>query len=311
MSAFPVQISVVMPAHDEAANLKELVPETVDALKGITSSFEVVVVDDGSTDGTADVIRDLAATHTGVRLVRLRRNRGKSMALSVGLDRAAGDVVVLMDADGQDDPAQIHVLLAALDGGLDLVTGRRAVRNDRLAKRLPSKLYNRATTYIAGVPGSDFNSGFKAMRRAVAESLDMYGELHRYIPVLAHWQGFRIGEVDVVHHPRRHGTTKFGRSRFWRGLLDLITVKFLTTYTLRPFHLFGGLGAAVGAVGGALLAWMAVLRVTGHAVGTRPALLTGVLLVVVAVQLLSFGLLAELLVHLNQRRTRAPVVDEG
>jgi glycosyltransferase involved in cell wall biosynthesis len=303
-------LSVVMPAHDEAENLEELVPETVQSLRSVGASFEIVVVDDGSRDSTAEVVRRLTAAHPEVRLARLRRNRGKSTALSVGLDRARGDVVLLMDADGQDDPHQIPALLAALDGGLDLVTGRRAVRNDRLAKRLPSKLYNRATARIAGVPGSDFNSGFKAMRREVAQSLDLYGELHRYIPVLAHWQGFRIGEIDVVHHARRHGTTKFGRSRFWRGLLDLITVKFLTTYTLRPFHLFGGLGALVGLVGGVLLGWMAVLKVTGHPVGTRPALLTGVLCVVVAVQLLSFGLLAELLVHLNQRRSRGPVVED-
>jgi hypothetical protein len=150
------------------------------------------------------------------------------------------------------------------------------------------------------VPGRDFNSGFKAMRREVAADLDLYGELHRYIPVLASWAGYRTGEVDVTHHPRLEGQSKFGAERFWRGLLDLITVKFLTTYTARPFHLFGGIAALCGLVGSGLLTWMLVLRISGETVGSRPALLAGVLLVMVAVQLASLGLIAELLVHLRR-----------
>lgn len=310
MTPDALQLSVILPAYNESANLKELVPDLLGILASFSEAFEVLVVDDGSTDGTADLIRDLGRSDPSVRLIRLRRNRGKSAALKVGLERARGDIIVLMDADGQDDPKEMPRLLEALESGLDLVTGRRAIRNDRVAKRLPSKLYNAVTSRLSGVSGSDQNSGYKAMRRDVAESLDLYGELHRYIPVLAHWQGFCIGEVDVVHHPRRHGTSKFGRSRFWRGLLDLITVKFLTTYTLRPFHLFGGLGVVLGLAGGALLAWMGVLKLAGHDIGTRPALLTGVLLVVLAVQFFSFGLLAELLVHLDQRRSNAPPVEE-
>ena len=149
--------------------------------------------------------------------------------------------------------------------------------------------------------GRDFNSGFKAMRRELATSLGLYGELHRYIPVLAQWRGYRVGEVDVEHHERRHGSSKFGRARFWRGFLDLITVKFLTTYTGRPFHLFGGVGVVMGIVGSALLSWMLVERLLGHQVGTRPALLAGVLLVVVALQMVLLGLLAELSVHLRRQ----------
>ena len=158
------------------------------------------------------------------------------------------------------------------------------------------------TAKVTGVPGKDFNSGLKAMTRELADTLEMYGELHRYIPVLAVWNGFRVGELDVEHHERRHGTSKFGRARFWRGFLDLVTVKFLTTYTARPFHLFGGIGFVIGLVGGVLLAWMGVSKLTGHDIGTRPALQLGVLLVVVAVQMLSLGLLGELMVNLRRRR---------
>jgi len=295
------QVSVVMPAYNEADNLAELVPETVAALRDAGVTFELVVVDDGSTDGTAELMRQLEGGP--VTSVRLRRNLGKSAALSVGLSRASGEYVVLMDAGGQDDPRQIPKLLAALDGDdeLDLVTGRRAVRHDRFVKRTTSRIYNRVTSMVTGVPGRDFNSGFKAMRRELASSLEIYGELHRYIPVLAQWRGFKVGEVDVDHQPRRHGESKFGRARFWRGFLDLITVKFLTTYTGRPFHLFGGLGVIMGVVGGALLGWMLVERLMGNQIGTRPALLAGVLLVVVSLQMVLLGLLAELSVHLRRQ----------
>jgi glycosyltransferase involved in cell wall biosynthesis len=300
------QVSVVLPAYNEAENLVELVPETVAALRDVGVTFEVIVVDDGSTDGTGDVVRQLAGRE--VIGVSLRRNAGKSAALDAGIARARGEYVVLMDADGQDDPRQIPRLLDALDAddGLDLVTGRRAVRNDRFVKRTTSRLYNRTTALVTGVNGRDFNSGFKAMRHGLATSLGLYGELHRYIPVLAQWRGYRVGEVDVEHHQRRHGESKFGRARFWRGFLDLITVKFLTTYTGRPFHLFGGLGVLMGAVGSALLVWMLVERLAGHQVGTRPALLAGVLLVVVAMQLVLLGLLAELSVHLRRDRAAPP-----
>ena len=293
------QVSVVMPAYNEADNLAELVPETVAALRDAGVTFELVVVDDGSTDGTAELMRQLGGGP--VTSVRLRRNLGKSAALSVGLSRASGEYVVLMDADGQDDPRQIPKLLAALEGDedLDLVTGRRAVRHDRFVKRTTSRVYNRVTSMVTGVPGRDFNSGFKAMRRELATSLELYGELHRYIPVLAQWRGFKVGEIDVDHQPRRHGESKFGRARFWRGFLDLITVKFLTTYTGRPFHLFGGLGVIMGVLGGALLGWMFVERLMGHQIGTRPAL-RGVLLVLVSLQMVLLGLLAELSVHLRR-----------
>ncbi len=294
-------VSVLMPAYNEHDNLMELVPETLAVLAGMGVPYQVVVVDDGSTDGTRGAMRSITDPH--LRYVRLRRNAGKSAALSVGLRQVDGEVVVLMDADGQDDPSEIPRLVAALDEqGLDLITGSRAGhRQDRFIKRNTSKIYNGVTAKVTGVPGRDFNSGLKVMRRDLATSLEMYGELHRYIPVLAVWSGFRVGEVPVEHHERRHGTSKFGRARFWRGFLDLITVKFLTTYTARPFHLFGGLGVVMGFVSAVLLSWMGVLWIIGDRVGSRPALIIGVLFAVVAVQMVSLGLLAELIVHLRRK----------
>ena len=294
-------VSVLMPAYNEAENLTEVIPTTAAALEGLGVSWEIVIIDDGSTDGTRTVMSGLRSPN--VRYIRLRRNAGKSAALSVGLDHVHGERVVLMDADGQDDPAELGKMLAALDDGYDLATGRRAVRNDRFIKRNTSKIYNGVTSKVTGVEGKDFNSGFKAMSRELADSLEMYGELHRYIPVLAVWGGFKTTEVDVEHHERLHGKSKFGRARFWRGFLDLVTVKFLTTYTARPFHLFGGVGFGIGFGGAALLVWMAISKALGHSIGTRPALQLGVLLVVVAVQMLSLGLLGELMVNLRRRRS--------
>jgi glycosyltransferase involved in cell wall biosynthesis len=291
-------ISVVLPAYNERESLQELLPELIAILHTIGAKFEVFVVDDGSIDGTRSAVGGLELD--GVRCVRLRRNSGKSAALSVGLASTVGDVVVLMDADGQDDPAELPKLIAALHDS-DLVTGRRSVRNDRFVKRHTSRLYNASTRAITGVEGRDFNSGFKAMTGELARNLDLYGELHRYIPVLAAWQGFRVTEVPVEHRARSHGRSKFGAVRFWRGFLDLITVKFLTQYTSRPFHLFGGLGLAIGALGSALLVWMLVVKLTGGGVGERPALVVGVLGVVVGVQMVSFGLLAELVVNMRRR----------
>ncbi|QXC62829.1 glycosyltransferase family 2 protein [Aquihabitans sp. G128] len=294
-------VSVLMPAYNEAENLVEVVPRTAAALEALGKTWEIVIVDDGSTDGTRSVMSGLRSDQ--VRYIRLRRNAGKSAALSVGLDHVRGEAVVLMDADGQDDPEELGKMLGELDNGVDCVTGRRAVRNDRFIKRNTSKIYNGVTTRVTGVKGKDFNSGFKAMSRELADSLEMYGELHRYIPILAVWSGFRISEVEVEHHERLHGRSKFGRARFWRGFLDLVTVKFLTTYTARPFHLFGGIGFVIGAVGSALLTWMLGSKLLGHSIGTRPALQLGVLLVVVAVQMVSLGLLGELMVNLRRRRS--------
>jgi len=265
-------------------------------------AWQILVVDDGSTDETMKVLRDLTPAIPQLRWLRLPRRSGKSNALQLAFSQISTDLVLLMDADGQDDPNEIPCLLEHIDAGVDLVTGRRAARNDRAVKRITSKLYNWCTARLTGIDGSDFNSGFKLMRGQVAQSVNVYGELHRYIPVLAAWRGFEVAEVEVNHRKRLHGESKFGRNRFWRGMFDLVTVKFIVTYDGRPFHLIGGLGLALGTIGGGLLAWMLVERILGTTVGDRPALLVGVLLSVVGVQLISVGLLAELMVSLHARR---------
>ncbi|HET8930933.1 MAG TPA: glycosyltransferase family 2 protein [Acidimicrobiales bacterium] len=303
-------LSVLMPAYNERDNLEELIPETLAMLDSIPGQTELVVVDDGSTDGTDAFMAQIHDPR--VRHVRLRRNAGKSAALSAGLARVAGDIVVLMDADGQDDPNEVPRLVKLLEErNLDLITGSRAEnRHDRFIKRNTSKIYNRTTALVSGVDLRDFNSGFKVMRNDLATSLEMYGELHRYIPVLAHWSGFSVGEEPIAHHERRHGETKFGRARFWRGFLDLITVKFLTTYTARPFHLFGSAGIIMGLLGTALLVWMGVIWLAGDRVGSRPALLIGVFLVVIAIQMISMGLIAELVVNMRRRRNLDATIAE-
>jgi glycosyltransferase involved in cell wall biosynthesis len=306
-----VDLSVIVPAYNEAENLAEVVPRVCETLEALTSRYEILVVDDGSTDTTLETLETLSRRLPQVHPIRLRRNHGKSTALQAGFDRARGKRIVLMDADGQDLPEEIPRLLDALDSGLDLATGRRTTRNDRFIKRHTSRVYNVVTAAVTGVQGEDFNSGLKAMRREVMLPLVLYGELHRYIPVLAQWNGFRVGEVGVVHAARLHGRSKFGRARFLRGFLDLITVKFLTTYTARPLHLFGGLGVAFGTIGAALLLWMFVLKVTGHGIGDRPALLIGILFAVVAVQLVTLGLLAELMVHLRRDRRVDAIADHA
>lgn len=298
------QISVVLPAYNEAENLPAVLEELSEVLGERYEHFDILVIDDGSADGTAGVLETLSSSIPQLRFHSLRRNYGKSEALRVAFEMVDAELVALMDADGQDNPTEFDRLTEAIDGGYDLVTGRRSIRNDRFIKRNTSKLYNWTTSKVSGVEGRDFNSGFKLMRGEVVETLDMYGEMHRYIPPLAEFNGYRSTEVDVDHRARIAGKSKFGRARFWRGFFDLITVKFLTTYEARPFHLIGATGILSGIAGGLLLLWMLVEKLAGGAIGDRPALLIGVLLVVVSVQLVSVGLLAELIVSLDRRRRR-------
>jgi glycosyltransferase involved in cell wall biosynthesis len=296
----------VVPALNEAENLEELVPRILESVLALDAEGQVLVVDDGSTDRTVEVVEKLAAGHPQVSVVSLGRNKGKAAALKVGFGLAleqGATRVVMMDADGQDDPAELGRLLEQLDAGADLVTGARRERHDRFIKRNTSRVYNRATGILSGAPGRDFNSGFKAMNAKVAREVApmLYGELHRYLTVMAHWLGYRVTEVPVQHHERMHGKSKYGLARFWRGFIDLLTVRFLMSYEHRPSHLFSGIGFTSFVVGCLMLGYLTVVKLTGHAIGDRPLLTAGVLTVLVGLQLMLFGLLAELVVYARNR----------
>jgi glycosyltransferase involved in cell wall biosynthesis len=298
---------VVVPALNEAENLPIVVPAIVAELALLDVDGHVLVVDDGSTDKTREVMADLAERHREVSLISLGRNQGKAPALRVGFEHAlseGADIVAMMDADGQDDPSELPLLLARLADGADLVTGARTIRNDRFVKRSTSKLYNGTTALLSGVPGKDFNSGFKVMRADVARHASpmLYGELHRYLTVVAHWAGFTVAEMSVRHHPRLHGKSKYGLARFWRGFVDLLTVRFLMSYESRPSHLFSGIGIASFAMGGLALTYLFAVKLSGAAIGGRPLLITAVVLVLGGLQLVLFGLLAELVVYSRHRR---------
>jgi glycosyltransferase involved in cell wall biosynthesis len=287
-------VSIVVPVYNERDALMPLAGELIDIVAGLGEPWEAIFVDDGSNDGSADVLRELARTHEEIVVVRLRRNFGKSAALTAGFAHSRGERIVTLDADGQDDPREIPTLLAKLDEGYELVSGWKQTRRDPFLKRVSSRVFNRVTALLSGVRLHDFNCGLKAYRGREARDLPLYGELHRYIPVIGAFRGWRVTELPVNHRPRAHGRSKFGAERYLRGLFDLITVLFLGRYRQRPLHLFGGLGLSMFAVGFVICAYLTVLKIGGEAIGRRPLLLFGVLLLVVGVQFLSLGLISEM-----------------
>jgi glycosyltransferase involved in cell wall biosynthesis len=303
-------ISVVIPVRDEEQSVGPLLGELAAALEPLEQPWEAVFVDDGSADGTYAALVRLHAAHGNVRIVRLRRNFGKAAALQAGFAQSAGDIVVTIDGDGQDDPSEIPRLLAKLDEGFDLVSGWKTRRRDPLTRRLLSKIFNGVTSRLSGLRLHDMNCGLKAYRAEVVRGLRLYGELHRFVPVLAHYRGFRVAELPVNHRPREHGRSRYGMERYVRGFLDLLTVTFMGRYRHRPLHLFGGLGLALTLVGAVVLLYLTVLKIAGEAIGHRPLLTLGVLLVVVGMQFLSLGLLSELITsHHEERESEREHVD--
>ncbi len=298
-------ISVVIPIHNEERSVALLHEELQAALEPLGEEWEAVYVDDGSTDGSFAALTRLHAREENVRVVRLRRNFGKAAALATGFAQVDGDVVVTIDGDLQDDPAEIPRLLAKLQEGFDLVSGWKAQRRDPLTRRIPSKLFNHVAGWMSGLRLHDMNCGLKAYRRDVVRSLVLYGELHRFIPVLAHEQGYRVAELPVNHRPREHGRSRYGLERYLRGFLDLLTVSFMGRYRHRPLHLFGGLGLLLFVSGTALLVYLTVVKLTGHAIGQRPLLTLGVLLVVVGMQFFSLGLISEMITSHHEERAIA------
>ncbi len=298
-------ISVVVPVRDEEHTVEPLYDELHAVLDKRPEPWEVVFVDDGSRDGTHEALVRLHGATTNVRVVRLRRNAGKAAALDAGFREVEGDIVVTMDGDLQDDPEEIPRLVAKLDEGFDLVTGWKTHRNDPFGRRAFSRVFNTVTGRLSGLRLHDMNCGLKAFRADVTRELELYGELHRFVPVLAHDLGFRVTELGVNHRPREHGRSRYGMERYLRGFLDLLTVSFMSRYRHRPLHLFGGLGLLLGAIGSVILVYLTVVKLAGHAIGGRPLLLLGVLLVVVGIQFLSLGLLSELVTSQHRERLRA------
>jgi glycosyltransferase involved in cell wall biosynthesis len=290
-------VSVVIPLLNEQDSLRELAAALREELRRLCDkNYEIIFINDGSTDRSAEILRDLVAASSRISTLTFRRNAGKSAALAAGFKEARYGIVITMDADLQDDPKELANLIAKLDEGYDLVSGWKKKRHDPASKTLPSKFFNAVTSFFSGIRLHDFNCGLKAYRREVVESLEVYGELHRYLPALAHWKGFRVTELPVTHHPRRFGKSKFGTSRFFKGFLDLLSIVFVNRYGKRPLHLFGTVGTLLAILGLGINTYVTIEWFGGIALSNRPILLLGVLLILVGVQLISIGLLGEMIV---------------
>ena len=300
-------LTIIIPVLDEDESIPELVDRIRSVCDGAGFSFNVWFVDDGSNDDSWDVIETMHERDARFAGLKLRRNYGKSAALALGFERADGKYVVTMDGDLQDDPAEIPGLIALLETGYDLVSGWKKKRHDPFTKTVPSRFFNFVTRRITGIPLHDFNCGLKAYRREVVKSVRLHGELHRYIPLLAAWQGYtRITEKVVQHHSRKHGRTKFGLERYLRGFLDLLTVSFMTRFASRPMHFFGSLGT-LAFIGGILISlWISYDKmIHGNPIGDRPLLLLGVMLILVGVQMFSVGLIGQMIVLPRMERLDA------
>jgi len=290
-------LSVVVPLYNEEESLPELFQAIAGVMKRMGKSFEVVFVDDGSTDHSFKVLKELHAAHSKeVKVIRFRRNFGKSAALSVGFKEAQGEFVVTMDADLQDDPEEIPGLLDAMGDSFDLVSGWKKKRYDPISKTIPSRFFNYVTAKMTGIKLHDFNCGLKAYRSEVVKTVTVHGELHRYIPALAHWAGFRVTEKPVKHRARKYGVTKFGLSRFLNGFLDLMTVVFTTRYIRRPLHLFGVWGMVAFIVGALIDGYLSIEWFAGRtSLSNRPLFIVGILFMIVGIQFVSIGLLGEMI----------------
>jgi glycosyltransferase involved in cell wall biosynthesis len=306
-----VDVSVVVPLYNEKESLPELMKGISAALGGREKSYEAVFVDDGSSDGSFDEVRALHKEYAGrVKALRFSRNCGKSAALNAGIAAAGGGVIITMDADLQDDPAAIPEMIAKLDEGWDVVSGWKKVRHDPLGKTFPSKVWNALTSMVSGLKLHDFNCGFKAYRSDAAKNLEIYGERHRYLPALAHWDGCRVTEIAVPHHARKFGKSKFGAWRMFNGAMDMITLLFLKRYFKSPMHFFGILGMILIAAGIGVLGYFGVMWIITGAMKIRPLTLLAVGSMVMGVQFISIGLIGEMITNSLQSRNKQYTIRE-
>ena len=293
----PPRLSVIIPLMNEAESLPELYRELREALHLWADCCELIFIDDGSTDNSFSVLEKLHTEDPRVIVLRFRRNQGKASALMAGFRRAKGNIVITLDADLQDDPKEIPRFLHKLEEGFDLVSGWKVTRHDPFIRRGLSRVFNRVTALLTGVTLHDFNCGFKCYRRDVIREIRLYGELHRFIPALASWRGFRIAEIEVAHRPRKYGLSKYGSERIPHGFFDLLTVLMLTRYQMRPLHFFGKLGMLQGLLGFVALMYLIIGWFFGHWIGSRPLLSLSILAMIIGLQFIFFGLLAEMIVN--------------
>lgn len=308
-----MDLSVVIPVYNEEENVEPLIVEIEVALAALGKGYEIVMVDDGSKDATFAKLRSISERLAKLKVVRLKRNFGQTAALAAGLAQARGAVVILMDGDGQNDPADIPALLRKLDEGNDLVAGWRHNRQDPfLNRRLPSMIANRLISFTTQVKLHDYGCTLKAMRQEVAKNLRLYGEMHRFIPAIAYERGARIAELKVNHRPRLRGTSKYGMSRTLRVVLDLLTVKFLSSYSTRPAHVFGPIGLGSGLLGFVIGLYLTAQKLLyGQAIGGRPLLLLAILLIFIGFQFVTMGLLGEMLARTYHESQDRPVYVVG
>lgn len=304
-----IEISIVVPVYEESHSLEELVSRIHEALGD--ESFEVILLDDGSKDGSWDEIKRLRSQYQWINGIRLQRNYGKSAALQTGFENVRGRYVVTLDGDLQDDPVEIPEMIEMLKGGSDLVSGWKKKRHDPITKTIPSRFFNMVTRWVTGIRLHDFNCGLKAYRREVIDHIYLHGELHRYVPLLAYWEGYdKIDEKVVIHHARKYGKTKFGLSRFMHGFLDLITLMFVHNYMNRPMHFFGSIGVLALVIGGGINLYMAYIKLFyDQALSDRPLLYLGILLVVVGVQFFSIGFLGDMINRKERKREQPNIRD--
>jgi glycosyltransferase involved in cell wall biosynthesis len=302
-------LSVVVPIYNEEESIPYLYERLTAALTPLGRPYEIIAVDDGSRDGSFGLLRDLAGADERLRVVRFRRNFGQTAAFAAGFDRARGEWIVTIDADLQNDPNDIPAMLDRAESGFDVVSGWRARRQDPfINRRLPSIIANRLISWATGVRLHDYGCSLKVYRAEVVKNISLYGELHRFIPAIASWQGVAVTELPVNHAPRKYGTSKYGIGRTTRVLLDLITVRFLLSYSTRPMQVFGLVGLLSGAGGSLLLAYLGYVRlIVGQSIGDRPLLLLAVLMVVIGVQFLGLGLLGELMMRTYYETQRKPI----
>ncbi|MDR3244407.1 MAG: glycosyltransferase family 2 protein [Elusimicrobiota bacterium] len=296
-----MDISIVIPFYNEEESLKELYQEIKRECLNNRYDYEIIFVNDGSYDKSAIIVKELIKKDSNIHLISLRKNFGKALALQIAFKRSKGQIIITMDADLQDDPSQIHDFVAKIQEGYDLVSGWKYNRLDPLEKRLPSKLFNKTISLLSKVKIHDFNCGFKAYRKEAAQAIDIYGEMHRYIPVLASRFGFAITEIPVRHRKRKFGKSKYGFERYFRGLFDCMSIVFVTKYIERPMYLFGRIALFVLGIGFIICSYLTILWFSGYSIAGRPLLMLGILSLILGAQFFSIGLIADILVKTTFR----------